>query len=63
MEWTLESGQTVVWQWSQAPATAPVETAGERYAIRIHIDGRRLRGSEASEWKQRIGAEFPGTDV
>ena len=37
MEWTLESGQTVVWQWSQAPATAPLETAGERYAIRIHI--------------------------
>ena len=63
MEWTLESGQTVVWQWSQAPATAPLETAGERYAIRIHIDGRRLRGSEASEWKQRIGVEFPSADL
>lgn len=61
MEWTLESGQTVVWEWSQAAASP--EADGERYAIRIHVDGRRLRGSEASEWKQRIGVEFPSADL
>lgn len=61
MEWTAETGEHVKWEWAQSPA-ADAGGEAERYAIRIHVDGRRLRGREANDWKVRIGAAFPATE-
>ena len=59
MEWTLETGQHVTWEWSTTSTDDSGAPEDERYAIRIHVDGRRLRGTEANQMKHRIGAEFP----
>lgn len=53
MEWTCETGERVTWEWAEPESDEP------RYAIRIHVDGRRLRGAESKRWKQRLEAEFP----
>jgi hypothetical protein len=58
MEWRPDSGEVVVWDWSEPADDDGDGPQGDRYAIRIHVDGRRLRGREANDWKQRIGAEF-----
>lgn len=61
MEWTPETGERVEWEWAGEPAAESADGPVERYAIRIHVDGRRLRGREANDWKLRIGAEFPAS--
>ena len=60
MEWTCETGEVVTWTWSQPSAGDAGDVVEAPYAIRIHIDGRRLRGAESKRWKQRIEEhEFP----
>lgn len=58
MEWTCETGELVAWQWSQPKHDDSGEPQDLPYPIGIHIDGRRLRGTEAKRWKERIEAEF-----
>ena len=59
MEWTGETGEVIEWDWAESRPDDP-DAPTERYAIRIRIDGRRLRGAEAQEWKRRIATEFVG---
>jgi hypothetical protein len=59
MEWTDETGVVVEWDWAEPRSDDSGEPA-ERYAIRIRLDGRRLRGAESQAWKQRIATEFVG---
>ncbi len=58
MEWTLDTGEHVTWDWAQPKDDGSGQADGVPYAIGIRINGRRLRGGEADQWKQRIGAQF-----
>lgn len=66
MKWTRDTGEVVEWDWAQPPVEPTAEPTaegaqsadGDRYAIKIRINGRRLRGREAQEWKRRIATEF-----
>ncbi len=59
MEWTDETGAVIEWDWAE-PRPDDSGAPTERYAIRIRIAGRRLRGAEAQAWKHRIANEFLG---
>ena len=59
MEWTGETGAVIEWDWAE-PRPDDSGAPTERYAIRIRIAGRRLRGAEAQAWKHRIANEFLG---